>query len=87
LFLQYLPDVVGRSEVGSTERSLIVSLSVGKYNAGLLKGISPYCPFLSLPECEMGAQLCYESQKVVNAWEKFLLFNKVYSFAGRYEAL
>jgi hypothetical protein len=42
--LQYLFAVVGRSEVRSTEMSFIVSLSLGIYNAGFLKGISPYCP-------------------------------------------
>jgi len=46
LCLQYLIAVAGRSEIRSTERSIIVSLSVGKYHAGFLKVISPYCPLL-----------------------------------------
>jgi hypothetical protein len=44
LCLQYLLAVVGRIEVRSTERSLIVSLSLGKYHAVFLKVISPNCP-------------------------------------------
>jgi hypothetical protein len=44
LCLQYLFAVVGRSKVRSTERSIIVSLSLGKYHAVFLKVISLNCP-------------------------------------------
>jgi hypothetical protein len=55
LCLQYLLAVVGRSEVRSTERSIIVSLSIGKYHAGFLKVISPNCPLLiSARMCDTG---------------------------------
>jgi hypothetical protein len=46
LCLQYLLAVVGMSEIRRTERSIIVSLSIGKYHDGFLKGISANCPLL-----------------------------------------
>jgi hypothetical protein len=83
LCLQYLFAVVGRSEVRSTQMSLIVSLSVGKYHAGFLKGISPNCPLLSVPECEIQAELCElvtEGGYCVS--EECILLNEVCSFAA-----
>jgi len=46
LCMQYLLAVVGKSEIRSTERSLIVSLSVGKQQADFIKGIGPCCLLL-----------------------------------------
>jgi len=80
LCLQYLFALVSRSEVRSTERSIIVSLSLGKYHAGFLKGISPNCPFLSLPECEIQAELCgrvTEGGYCVSAWESVLICGRI----------